>query len=188
MGHREDLLEGAKRCLMAKGWRTTARDIVAESGTNLASIGYHYGSKDALLREAMFAAMEDWGDEVEEALRREVPPEASLAERFESGWNLASELFAKHQGLWRAEFEAIMRSDTDPKMREAFAKAQPEGRAGLVAMFNGVPEDELSEEDIRVFGSFYMTLVGGMVAQMVLDPGSAPKGKDIVAAIRRLAA
>ncbi len=29
MGHREDLLEGAKRCLLAKGFaRTTARDIV----------------------------------------------------------------------------------------------------------------------------------------------------------------
>ena len=33
MGHKEDLLEGAKRCLLAKGFaRTTARDIVAESG------------------------------------------------------------------------------------------------------------------------------------------------------------
>ena len=41
MGHREDLLEGAKRCLYEKGYaRTTARDIVAASGTNLASIGY----------------------------------------------------------------------------------------------------------------------------------------------------
>ena len=36
MGHREDLLEGAKRCLLEKGFvRTTARDIVKESGTNL---------------------------------------------------------------------------------------------------------------------------------------------------------
>jgi len=53
MGHKEDLLEGAQRCLLAKGFvRTTARDIVAESGTNLASIGYHYGSKDALLVQA----------------------------------------------------------------------------------------------------------------------------------------
>lgn len=49
MGHREDLLEGAKRCLLEKGYaRTTARDIGAASGTNLASIGYHYGSKEAL--------------------------------------------------------------------------------------------------------------------------------------------
>ena len=59
MGHREDLLEGAKRCLLEKGFvRTTARDIVTESGTNLASIGYHYGSKDALLAQAYVALTE----------------------------------------------------------------------------------------------------------------------------------
>ena len=55
MGHREDLLEGAKRCLLEKGYgRTTARDLVQASGTNLASIGYHYGSKDALLRAVSY--------------------------------------------------------------------------------------------------------------------------------------
>jgi len=53
MGHREDLLAGAVRCLREKGYaHTTARDIVAASGTNLASIGYHYGSTKALLNAA----------------------------------------------------------------------------------------------------------------------------------------
>ena len=37
-------------CLREKGYaHTTARDIVAASSTNLASIGYHYGSTKALL-------------------------------------------------------------------------------------------------------------------------------------------
>lgn len=68
MGHREDLLEGAKRCLLAKGFaRTTARDIVKESGTNLASIGYHYGSKDALLAQAYIALVEHASDGFEGA-------------------------------------------------------------------------------------------------------------------------
>lgn len=63
MGHREDLLEGAKRCLLEKGFlRTTARDIVKESGTNLASIGYHYGSKDALVVQAYVSLVEATGD------------------------------------------------------------------------------------------------------------------------------
>lgn len=66
MGHREDLLEGAKRCLLEKGFlRTTARDIVKESGTNLASIGYHYGSKDALLVQAYVALIEATGHRFE---------------------------------------------------------------------------------------------------------------------------
>lgn len=63
MGHREDLLEGAKKCLVEKGFvRTTARDIVNASGANLASIGYHYGSKDALLTQAYVELAQEWGD------------------------------------------------------------------------------------------------------------------------------
>ena len=63
MGHREDLLAGAKKALLEKGYaRTTARDIVAASGTNLGSIGYHYGSTEALMNAAMLSAIEEWGD------------------------------------------------------------------------------------------------------------------------------
>ena len=51
MGHKEDLLDGAKRMLLERGYaNTTARDIVAASKTNLASIGYHFGSKEQLSR------------------------------------------------------------------------------------------------------------------------------------------
>ncbi|MGH3648185.1 MAG: TetR/AcrR family transcriptional regulator, partial [Micromonosporaceae bacterium] len=50
MGNREALLEGAKRCFHEKGYaRTTARDIAQASGVSLAAIGYHFGSKEALM-------------------------------------------------------------------------------------------------------------------------------------------
>src|SRR3989442_12667206 len=52
--HRDQLIKGAIKCLRTKGYaRTTARDIATASGANLASIGYHFGSKEALLNEAM---------------------------------------------------------------------------------------------------------------------------------------
>ena len=52
--HRDQLVKGAIKCLQTKGYaRTTARDIATASGANLASIGYHFGSKEALLNEAM---------------------------------------------------------------------------------------------------------------------------------------
>ena len=52
MGQREDLLTAAKKLLVEKGYhRTTARDIAAASGAHLGSIGYHYGSKDALMND-----------------------------------------------------------------------------------------------------------------------------------------
>src|SRR5260221_13036686 len=68
MGHREDLLAGAVACLREKGYaRTTARDLVAASGTNLASIGYHFGSKEALLNEAIAMGFRAWVAEIEQA-------------------------------------------------------------------------------------------------------------------------
>lgn len=59
--HRERLLEAAIVCLHEKGYaRTTARDLVAASGTNLASIGYHFGSKEHLLNIAITEAFQRW--------------------------------------------------------------------------------------------------------------------------------
>src|SRR4051794_21864738 len=59
--HRDALLDAARRLLREKGYaRTTARDLVAASGTNLASIGYHFGSKEALLNEAIQASFAEW--------------------------------------------------------------------------------------------------------------------------------
>ncbi|MDT0550135.1 MULTISPECIES: TetR/AcrR family transcriptional regulator [Streptomyces] len=196
MGHREDLLAGAKRCLLEKGWsRTTARDIVAASGANLASIGYHYGSKDALMREALFAAMGEWADDVERSLKEEAHSAegpgaedsgAGQAARFEAGWTRMLELFGKHQALWRVQLEAVMRVEGDPELRAAFGQAQPEGRKGLVALFHGIPEDEVDEESARILGSFYMMLVGGMAVQMAIDPDATPLAGDLTEAMRRI--
>ncbi len=60
-GHRDALLTAAGVLLRSKGLRaTTARDLVAESGTNLASIGYHFGSKDALMAAALADVLREW--------------------------------------------------------------------------------------------------------------------------------
>ncbi|MET7900875.1 TetR/AcrR family transcriptional regulator [Streptomyces sp. NPDC005355] len=192
MGHREDLLAGAKRCLLEKGWsRTTARDIVAASGANLASIGYHYGSKDALMREALFAAMGDWADDVQRSLEEDAATgvssrDAGLQKRFETGWTRVLELFDKHQAVWRAQLEAILQVQSDPELRAAFGRAQPEGRQGLVGLLHGIDEREVDEETSRVMGSFYMTLVSGMVVQMAIDPDLMPSAQDLIEAMRRI--
>ncbi|MFE2674094.1 TetR/AcrR family transcriptional regulator [Streptomyces hygroscopicus] len=191
MGHREDLLAGAKRCLREKGWsRTTARDIVAVSGANLASIGYHYGSKDALMREALFAAMSDWADDVERSLEADASTrdgqEDDPAERFETRWTRVLELFDRHQAVWRSQLEAILQVQHDPELREAFGRAQPEGRQGLVGILHGIDESEVDEETARVMGSFYMALVSGMVVQMTINPDLVPSAHDLVEAMRRI--
>ena len=87
MGHREDLLMGAKRCLIEKGYgRTTTRDIVAASGTNLASIGYHYGSKEALLAQAYGELVAETSDAFEGPDSGGVTADPGSLERFRQVW------------------------------------------------------------------------------------------------------
>lgn len=58
---RERLLAGALTCVRTKGLTaTTSRDIAAASGANLAGITYHFGSKDALIAEALLSAVRRW--------------------------------------------------------------------------------------------------------------------------------
>src|SRR5437764_12657272 len=60
-GHREALREAARRLVRDKGLaRTTARDLVQASGTNLRSIGYHFGSKDELMAEVIGLISAEW--------------------------------------------------------------------------------------------------------------------------------
>ena len=83
MGNREALLAGAKRCLIEKGYaRTTARDIAAASGVSLAAIGYHFGSKEALMNQAIYEFVGEWGEEVQRALRTEEAQDAKPLKRF----------------------------------------------------------------------------------------------------------
>src|ERR1700728_4547447 len=93
MGNREDLIAGAKHCLLTKGYAaTTARDIAAASGVSLAAIGYHFGSKDALMNQAVFSAVGDWADEAQ-AMMAAALDDGTSADRFELATSLTLESF-----------------------------------------------------------------------------------------------
>ncbi|MGW1774608.1 TetR/AcrR family transcriptional regulator [Streptomyces sp. NPDC002104] len=182
MGHREDLLEGAKKCLVEKGFvGTTARDIVKASGANLASIGYHYGSKDALMTEAFIAVMQDWGDRFTTG----VEGEGGSLERFRSVWDGVHAEHEESAPVWAASMEVALARDRLPELRTLLAASQGEGRKGLIAMFTGVPEEELTEEDLRTTGAFYQALLNGFMLQWLFDPASAATPADLTEGMRR---
>lgn len=192
MGHREDLLEGAKRCLLEKGYaRTTARDIVAASGANLASIGYHYGSKDALMRQAIIASSEEWGASVAQvpaggggAQARDAEP----LERFAAVWDAVLQRIATEREFIAAQVEVLGLLPRDTALREAIGEVLPEGGEGLVAVFEGVPDTEVDPEAARVVGSFYQALLTGLMVQSLLTPDAMPSGRDLATALRRVTA
>lgn len=187
MGNREDLLEGALRCIREKGYaRTTARDIATAAGTSLAAIGYHFGSKEALLNEAMFAAFDSWGQALAGA--RPDPAGGDAVERFAALWDRLVEAATAQPEVVAASFESFPAARHSPGLRAQLADGMEEGRRGLVALLQGVPEDTVTDEQTRTLGSFYSALLSGVVGQWLVDPERAPSGRDLATALRTVTA
>jgi AcrR family transcriptional regulator len=188
MGNREDLLAAAKRLLYDKGYaRTTARDLAAASGVSLAAIGYHFGSKDALLNAARIQALGEWAEELGRTLAAGADPKASPMQRFEAIWTKVVESFAGHRPLWAASFEMLAQLDQAPEVRAAVAEAQERARLGLAALFHHL-DPTLDEQQAWVVGSFYLALLSGVMAQWLIDPEHAPSGRDLAQALRTIVA
>ncbi|WP_416979516.1 TetR/AcrR family transcriptional regulator [Streptomyces sp. T028] len=187
MGHREDLLEGAKRCLLEKGFvRTTARDIVKESGTNLASIGYHYGSKDALLAQAYVALVEEMSDAFDGSGTGDLPGAPGSLERFQALWTNVVATMREPGSLWRLSMEIVVMGDQLPDVRDQLARAQREGSRGFVSLLMGVPEEEVTDTTADTLGGFYSTLMLGLIAQWTFDPKTAPEAETLTEGLRQV--
>ncbi|WP_433350966.1 TetR/AcrR family transcriptional regulator [Microtetraspora malaysiensis] len=189
MGNREDLLAGARRCLEEKGWaRTTVRDITAASGgVSMAAIGYHFGSREALLNAALIDAIDEWGTQTGRTLAAFGAEGATPAERYEAMWDGIIESFSTHRTLWLASVEALVQAEHSEDLRRYLAGGQAQGRRGLAAILGGVEEDAVDDDAARTLGAVQMALLSGLMTQWLTDPDRAPNGADIVAGLRGLA-
>jgi AcrR family transcriptional regulator len=171
MGNREDLLAGAKRCLLDKGYaRTRARDIASASGVSLAAIGYHFGSKEVLLNAALKEAVEEWAAQFGQ----------SPGQQFADVWPRVVGSLAQAKRLWAVQFEMLAHMDSgqmDSGLRAAMVEANRQAREGLVQLFGH------DEPDERV-GAFYQMLLAGAAALWLVDPASEPSADDLLAAMR----
>lgn len=186
MGHREDLLEGAKRCLLEKGFvRTTARDIVKESGANLASIGYHYGSKDALLAQAYVALAEGASDDWSAV--GELPGAPGSLERFRAVMAGITDSLGKPGSIWHLSIELVTMGDKMPVVREQLAQAQHEAGRGFIGMVMG-EEPSADDPSVHTLGKLFSVLVLGLVAQHTFDADYSPSADELTEGVRQLMA
>lgn len=187
MGNREDLLAGALTCLKSKGWtRTTVRDIAAAAGVNHAAIGYHFGSREALLIAAFTQAMDEWGAQSESAIRAAVAPDADARTQYEAFWRQVIDSYADNRWLWLATVEAAVQAEQTPRLRELMAASLSEGRSGLAAGLLGIPEAEAGDAKDSL-GAVQLALMSGILVQWLLDPEHAPTPERIADGIVRLA-
>jgi AcrR family transcriptional regulator len=179
MGHREELLDGAKKCLLERGYaHTTARDIVAVSGTNLASIGYHFGSKEALMTQAIIELIGEWGQQAAAA----APTEGgSYEERFAGHWRGLLETTDRDEQLAIASFENATAALRMPALLPIISAGQEDARVGFGAEFS--PAGTAPETQRKV-GALLLAVTSGVLVQRLIDREKAPSPADIVEAFR----
>jgi AcrR family transcriptional regulator len=174
VGHREQLLAAARKLLETQGYaHITARDLVAASGTNLASIGYHFGSKAELLAEAIGEVLEEWTTTL--ATIAMADPTASPIEHATTAWAAMLAQLPKQRPLLLSFMEALAQAERDPKLREQFAGFYRRCRAQvarLVAESLGRPDPE--DPLCDAIASFVIAVCDGLAVQSLLDPTRLP--------------
>ena len=181
MGHKEDLLAGAKKCLRELGYaNTTARDIVAASGTNLASIGYHFGSKDALMTAAIVEMLGDWGQGLDEPSSADQP---GYVARFRAQWQALIAAIKADPQLAIASFENAAHALRMPQLLPIIAAGQEDARTSFGEDFASSDADADTQ---RAVGSLMLAITTGLIAQWLIDPAKSPSPDDLVAGFRHI--
>lgn len=178
--NRSQLIEGTLRCLeRLPAERVTARAIAAESGANLASITYHFGSKDNLVTEAVIEGLDRWLDEVAARLGdlERSPP----ATRFRRAAEVIETTRRRHAGLAKNFVGALAKAQHDTRVRELLAAGFRRSRPN-VAVLLGLGPDQPGEDA----GGLVLALFNGLLFQTLLEPGLAIEGERMERAQARL--
>jgi AcrR family transcriptional regulator len=186
--HRDRLLAGALICLRDKGYaRTTARDLVAASGTNLRSIGYHFGSKDALLDEALGECFHTWIARVEKAVF--ATPAAGPREHLLAALSALIDSFDELRPQVIACVESLapaLRSDT---LRDELAAGYAQARQAGAAMIGRVCADLGIDppDQAETIAALLMAISDGLMLQWLADPLATPNARQVTDALGLLA-
>ena len=188
MGNREDLIAGAKYCLLEKGYaQTTARDIANRAGVSLAAIGYHFGSKDALMNQAVYETIGDWADAMRAAMAAEGSLDQPPRARFET---ILDRMIASFGGearkLWTVQMEIMTLLVHNEELRTFLASVQNDAALGLSDFYLGIPEGT-EQERARPAGHVLHALTIGIFAKWFMDPAQSLTAKEIAEGLRIIA-
>ncbi|MFP3902476.1 MAG: TetR/AcrR family transcriptional regulator [Acidimicrobiia bacterium] len=156
----------------------TARVIAERSGANLASIPYHFGSKDALVAEALVAEARELVAPVLALLAADRPP----PERASEAASLLSELFDASRSQVPVYLAALAAAPHAPGVRAGLAELWTDLRSRLA-------HDIRRQLDARqlpgwvspdAMASLILSVVNGVVVASVVDP-EGPDHREVAA-------
>lgn len=180
-GHRERLLEAAIECLERKGYaRTTARDLVAASGTNLASIGYHFGSKEGLLNAALAEAFQRWLKPLV-SLAAE-PGAATPLERLQRGLAGVADSLEENRPLVAAALEAWAQLPRSEDLRATMKIGYEDFHRAIAATVRDAFAGAAAEVDADALATLIIALFDGLLVRWALDPADPPDVERLTAA------
>ncbi|MGK8524158.1 TetR/AcrR family transcriptional regulator [Nocardia asteroides] len=188
MGNREDLLAGARKVIVERGVaKATARDIASAAGVSLAAIGYHFGSKEQLITEALSDALGTAIGDSMEAKIREGAGIAPLA-AFAALWNGMPSVFAENRDSMLASMENLVRVARSPESQKFFAQSLPGAYRDMAdALREAHPW--LSADQAGAIAELYFVLAQGLgVLQTLVPESELPDGDRLAQAVAALAA
>lgn len=150
---------------------------MAASGTNLASIGYHFGSKEALLNEAIVEAFADYTDKLVLLVEAEPGGGVPLA-GIRDSWIAMVEEFSRMRPLLVAFVEALAQAERNPELRAQLAAGYEKLRE-TIARVVVVTVPGLPAECARDVASVMIAVSDGAIVQWLLDPEGSPTGATL---------
>jgi AcrR family transcriptional regulator len=181
-GHRDRLLEAAIGCLQEKGYaRTTSRDVVAASGTNLASIGYHFGSKEHLLNVAVTESFQRWLKPLV-ALAADPEPATPL-ERLGRTLSGVMDTLEENRPLITACLEAWAQLARSEDLRAEMLTSYEDFRVVIARTTrDAFAEIGSSEVDADALAVLIIALFDGLLVQWQIDPRGSPSAGRLIEA------
>jgi AcrR family transcriptional regulator len=178
--NRSRLIEGTLRCLeRLPPERITARAIAEESGANLASITYHFGSKDTLVTEAVIEGLDRWLADIDSGLGDLASQEP--ATRFRRAAGVIETTRQRHTGLAKNLVGALARAQHDARIREMLAAGFRRSRPNVASLL-GLGSDRAGQDA----AGLVLALFNGLLLQVLLDPALAIDGNRMERAQARL--
>lgn len=188
MGNREDLMAGARKAILERGLaKVTARDIASAAGVSLAAIGYHFGSKDRLVTEALTEESGSGiGDSFEAAIR-DAGEGRSLSEAVPIGWNDLLDVVREHHEQLLLSLENAVRIARSEESQAYMMDAVNRGQNDLAEILRSV-HPTVSEAEAKAVGKLYFTMFQGLAMLWMLAPeADLISGDDLALALKTLA-
>ncbi len=167
-GTRDRLLVAARQCVREHGVSgATSRRITTAAGANLAAITYHFGSKEALLMEALFGELRARVQPALDALAGDGPPGERMLLAVQ---RLLAEL-ERSQDDALVALEALVMAAHDPDERRRVVELHESIRAELVVVLRQLLDDGVVPGWVvpEAMASLIIAVANGIVLQTQLD-------------------